>query len=186
MKLAPLLALGLLLGLAAPAQAQTQTGVWTNSFSTNGEPPKYGLDYTHFDYVNVDAPKGGVVRLGSLGGFDTFNPILPKGEGADGIGLVYETLMTPSQDEVNTYYGLLAESLMIAPDYSAVTFRVDPDAKWADGEPVTAEDVVWSFNKNVELNPNQAQYYANVTRPKSPRRARSPSPSTRPAIASCR
>lgn len=162
MKLAPLLALGLLLGLAAPAQAQTQTGVWTNSFSTNGEPPKYGLDYTHFDYVNVDAPKGGVVRLGSLGGFDTFNPILPKGEGADGIGLVYETLMTPSQDEVNTYYGLLAESLMIAPDYSAVTFRVDPDAKWADGEPVTAEDVVWSFNKNVELNPNQAQYYANI------------------------
>jgi microcin C transport system substrate-binding protein len=164
MKFAPLLALGLLLGLAAPALAQTQTGVWTHAFSTNGEPPKYAEDYTHFDYVNVDAPKTGIVRMGDLGGFDTFNPILPKGEAAGGIGLVYETLMTPSLDEVNTYYGLIAEALMIAPDYGAVTFRVDPDAKWHDGEPVTAEDVVWSFDTTKEINPNSAQYYANVTK----------------------
>ena len=164
MKFAPLLAAAILLGLAAPALAQTQTGVWTHSFSTNGEPPKYAADYTHFDYVNVDAPKGGTVRLGDMGGFDTFNPILPKGEGAAGLGLVYETLMTPSQDEVNTYYGLLAKELMIAPDYGAVTFRIDPAARWHDGEPVTAEDVVWSFDTAKEINPNSAQYYANVTR----------------------
>jgi microcin C transport system substrate-binding protein len=164
MKFAPLLALGLLLGLAAPALAQTQTGVWTHAFSTNGEPPKYAGDYTHFDYVNVDAPKTGIIRLGDLGGFDTFNPILPKGEAAGGTGLVYETLMTPSLDEVNTYYGLLAKELMIAPDYGAVTFRVDPEAKWHDGEPVTAEDVVWSFDTIKEINPNSAQYYANVTK----------------------
>jgi microcin C transport system substrate-binding protein len=164
MKFAPLLALGLLLGLPAPALAQTQTGVWAHAFSTNGEPPKYAEDYTHFDYVNVDAPKTGIVRMGDLGGFDTFNPILPKGEAAGGIGLVYETLMTPSLDEVNTYYGLIAEALMIAPDYGAVTFRVDPDAKWHDGEPVTAEDVVWSFDTTKEINPNSAQYYANVTK----------------------
>ena len=161
MKFAPLLAAALVFGLAAPAWAQTPTDVWTNSFTLEGE-PKYGLDYTHFDYVNVDAPKGGVVRMGDLGGFDTFNPILPKGEPAGGIGLLYETLMTPSLDEQNTYYGLLAEALKIAPDYGAVTFRIDPDAHWNDGEPVTAEDVVWTFNKLIEVNPDRQQYYINV------------------------
>ncbi|WIY51973.1 extracellular solute-binding protein [Devosia sp. YIM 151766] len=148
--------------MAAPAMAQTPTGQWSNSFTLEGE-AKYGLDYSHFDYVNVDAPKGGTVRLGDLGGFDTFNPILPKGETAGGIGLVYETLLTPSADELNTYYGLVAEALQIAPDFSAVTFRIDPDARWHDGEPVTAEDVVWSFNKLIEVNPDRTQYYANIT-----------------------
>ena len=160
MKLAPLLA-AMLLALVAPVFAQTPTGVWSNSFTLEGE-AKYGPDYTHFDYVNVDAPKGGVVRQGALGGFDTFNPILPKGEPAGGIGLLYETLMTPSMDEQNSYYGLLAKELMIAPDYSAVTFRIDPAAHWNDGEPVTAEDVVWTFNKLIEVNPDRQQYYINI------------------------
>jgi microcin C transport system substrate-binding protein len=160
---APILGVGLLLGLAAPAMAQTATDVWSHAFTMQGE-PKYPADYTHFDYVNVDAPKAGILRLGAMGGFDTFNPILPKGETVDGTGLIYETLMTPSQDEVNTYYGLLAEALKIAPDYGAVTFRMDPDAKWHDGKPVTAEDVVWSFDTIKEINPNMAQYYANVTK----------------------
>jgi microcin C transport system substrate-binding protein len=152
----------LALGLAAPAMAQTPTDVWTNSFTLEGE-AKYGLEYTHFDYVNVDAPKGGIVRLGALGGFDTFNPILPKGEGAGGIGLLFETLMTPSADEINTYYVHLAEALKIAPDYGAVTFRMDPDTRWHDGEPLTAEDVVWTYEKLIELDPDRAQYYANIT-----------------------
>ena len=140
-----LLASGLLvLGSLLPAMAQTPTDVWSHSFQLEGE-PKYGPDYTHFDYVNVDAPKGGTVRLGDMGSFDTFNPILPKGEVAGGIGLLYETLLTPSSDEIGTYYGHLAEALKIAPDYGAVTFRMDPDAKWHDGEPLTAEDVVWNY-----------------------------------------
>jgi len=163
MKLAPLLAAMLLFGLAAPAMAQTPTGQWVHAFAMEGQ-PKYGPDFTHFDYVNVDAPKGGVVRTGDLGGFDTFNPILPKGEAAGGIGLLYETLLTPSLDEQSVYYGHLAEALMIAPDYGAVTFRMDPDAKWHDGEPVTAEDVVWTFNKLIEVNPDRAQYYVNITK----------------------
>ena len=163
LKLSTLLAIGCLaVGLVPAAQAQTPTDTWTNSFTLEGE-PKYGLDYPHFDYVNVDAPKGGTVRLGDLGGFDTFNPILPKGEVAGGIGLLYETLMTPSLDENNTYYVHLAEALKIAPDYGAVTFRMDADAKWHDGEPVTAEDVVWTFEKLIEVNPDRAQYYANIT-----------------------
>jgi microcin C transport system substrate-binding protein len=162
MKFLPLLA-ALLLGLAAPALAQTPTDVWSHAFTMEGE-PKYPADYAHFDYVNPDAPKGGTVRMGAMGGFDTFNPILPKGETANGIGLIYETLMTPNMDEVNTYYGLLAESFRIAPDYGAVTFRIDPDARWHDGEPVTAEDVVWSFEKLIELNPDRKQYYINITK----------------------
>ncbi|HEY0033954.1 MAG TPA: extracellular solute-binding protein [Devosia sp.] len=158
-----LLSAALALTIAAPALAQTPTDTWSNSF-TMGDTAKYPEGFTNFDYVNVGAPKGGVVRMGDMGGFDTFNPILPKGEVAGGIGLIYETLLAPSLDEVNTYYGLLAQSLRIAPDYSAVTFRMDPSAKWHDGQPVTAEDVVWSFNKAKELNPNQAQYYANVVK----------------------
>jgi microcin C transport system substrate-binding protein len=162
MKFAPLLATALaLFSLALPAGAQTPGGVWTSSFVMEGA-PKYPEGFAHFDYVNVDAPKAGSVRLGGMGGFDTFNPILPKGEPAGGIGLLYETLLTPSLDEVSAYYGLLAESLQIAPDYGAVTFRMNPRARWHDGEPVTAEDVVWSFGKSIELNPDRAQYYANI------------------------
>ncbi|ODT82840.1 MAG: hypothetical protein ABS76_06825 [Pelagibacterium sp. SCN 64-44] len=163
-KLNSLLLAGLLaLGLALPAQAQTPADVWSNSFQLEGE-PKYGPDYTHFDYVNVDAPKGGTVRLGALGGFDTFNPILPKGEHGGGLGLLFESLLTPSADEIGVYYGNLVQALKIAPDYGAVTFRIDPEARWHDGEPVTAEDVVWTFEKLIEVNPDRAQYYANITK----------------------
>lgn len=164
MKFMPILATGLaLLGFAAPAIAQTKTDVWTHAFNMEGD-PKYPERFSHFDYVNVDAPKGGTVRMGDMGSFDTFNPILPKGEPAGGIGLLYETLLTPSLDEQGSYYGLLAESLKIAPDYGAVTFRMDPDARWHDGEPVTAEDVVWTFNKLIEVNPDRAVYYANISK----------------------
>lgn len=163
MKFSALLAAGLIaLGLVAPIQAQTPTGVWVHADSLT-EAPKYPEGFAHFDYVNPDAPQGGTVRLGTRGGFDTFNPILPKGTPAAGTGLVYETLLTPSLDEVNTSYGLLAEAMKIADDYGAVTFRMDPDARWHDGEPVTAEDVVWTFEKLMELSPTSSQYYANVT-----------------------
>jgi len=145
-----------LLALAAPAAAQTPTGVWVHADSLT-DSPKYPEGFAHFDYVNPEAPKGGTVRLGDRGGFDTFNPILPKGEAASGLGLVYETLMTASMDEVNTSYGLLAEAMKVADDYGAVTFRMDPDARWHDGEKVTAEDVVWSFDKVIELSPSYAQ-----------------------------
>ncbi|MCS6762120.1 MAG: hypothetical protein MO846_09175 [Candidatus Devosia symbiotica] len=101
MKFTPLLALGLLLGLAAPALAQTKPGIWRHAFTMQGD-PKYPADYNHFDYVNLDAPKTGTVRIGDMGGFDTFNSIPPKGEAAGGLGLVYETLLTPSSDEDKT------------------------------------------------------------------------------------
>src|SRR5687767_2785869 len=138
MKFVPFLAAALLCGLAVPAAAQTAPGEWVHAFAMEGQ-PKYGPDFTHFDYVNPEAPKGGTVRMGTMGGFDTFNPILPKGDPAGGIGLLYETLMTPSLDEQSVYYGHLAEALRIGEDYGSVTFRIDPEAKWHDGQPVTAE-----------------------------------------------
>lgn len=162
-------ALLLLASLATQVAAQdsgdtdnTGDRVWHHAGALIGE-PKYGPDFTHFDYVNPDAPKGGIVRLSEQGGFDTFNPILPEGEVASGLGLVYESLMTPSLDEVSTDYGLLAESFSYPDDFSSVTYRLKPNARWQDGQPVTPEDVVWSFNKLIEINPNRAQYYHNVT-----------------------
>src|SRR5690606_21255710 len=105
------------LGAMTPALAQTPTGVWVHAASVNGT-PKYAEGFTHFDYVNADAPKAGLLRLSARGSFDTFNPLLPKGQAASGLGLVYETLFTPSLDEVNVSYGLLAEAMKIADDYS--------------------------------------------------------------------
>lgn len=164
MKFSTLLASGLLtLGLALPALAQTPTGVWVSADSLT-EAPKYLEGFAHFDYVNPDAPKTGTVRLGTRGGFDTFNPILPKGDAPLGLSLVYETLLTSSLDEVNTSYGFLAESMKVADDFGSVIFRMNPKARWQDGEPVTAEDVVWSFDKLTELSPMYTQYYANITK----------------------
>ena len=149
-----------LLATALPAIGQEQ--VWHHGISLLGE-PKYDAGFPRFDYVDPDAPKGGLVRLGAEGSFDTFNPVLPQGEAAAGLGLVYETLLAPSLDEASTSYGHLAEALSYPADFSSVTFRMDPEARWHDGQPVTAEDVVWSFQNMVRLNPSLANYYANVT-----------------------
>ncbi|MBK8085909.1 MAG: ABC transporter substrate-binding protein [Devosia sp.] len=158
-----LLAALALTALAAFSPAFAEERVWHHATSLVGE-PKYPPGFAHFDYVNPDAPKGGVVRLSDMGGFDTFNPILPEGEPASGLGLIYETLTTSSEDEVSTEYGALAEASSFPDDFSSVTFRMNPRARWADGQPVTAEDVVWSFDQIIALNPSQANYYANVTR----------------------
>jgi len=147
--------------LVALSPTIAQDKVWHHGGSLIGE-PKYPEGFKQFDYVNPDAPIGGTVRLSDMGGFDTFNPLLPEGEMATGLGLVYETLTTPSLDETSTTYGNLAEAFSYPDDYSSVTFRMNPRARWADGEPVTTDDVVWSFNKAIELSPNQANYYANV------------------------
>ncbi len=150
-----------LLALGGPISAQDRA--WQH-FLSYGVEPKYAEGFAHFDYVNVDAPKAGTLRLGEMGGFDTFNPILPQGEAASGLGLIYETLMTQSFDEVLVDYGLLAEAVTYPEDISSVTFRLNPAAQWHDGKPVTAGDLIWTFNKMKELDPNRAQYYANVVK----------------------
>lgn len=153
---------------AAPAilqPANAQEPEWHHAAALNGI-PKYGPDAKHFDYVNPDAPKGGTVRLASSGGFDTFNILAQKGTIAPGIMNIYESLMEPSLDEedISAQYGVLAEAVRFPEDYSWVEYRLNPDAKWHDGKPVTAEDVIWSFEKSIELDPQRKFYFQNVTR----------------------
>jgi microcin C transport system substrate-binding protein len=158
------LATAALLFAAGITAAAAQDGEWRHATALTGD-PKYPQGFAHFDYVNPAAPKGGLVRLSSIGGFDSFNPVLGTiGTPATGLGYLYDTLMTSSFDELNisAEYGLLAEAVKYPADYSSVTFRLRPEAKWHDGQPVTPDDVVWSFNKTVELNPNSRFYYSHV------------------------
>ena len=127
------------------------------------EAPKYPSDFTHFDYTNPDAPKGGILRLAGLNGFDSLNPFIPKGNAADHIGLLYDTLTYHSADEPFTEYGLLAERIEKADDHSFVRFYLNPKARFNDGHPVTAEDVLFTFNTLVEKgHPLYRHYYADV------------------------
>lgn len=146
----------------APA-ASVEPGEWRHGASLMGE-PKYPPGFERFDYVNPDAPKGGRVRFGVLGSFDNLNPIVAgiRGDLASGLGLVYDTLMADAMDEPSTMYGLVAEAMRYPPDYSSVTFRLDPNARWHDGTPITVEDVIWSFDTLKAANPFYAQYYRNV------------------------
>ncbi len=124
---------------------------------------KYPPDFKHFDYVNPGAPKGGAVRLQAIGTYDSFNPFIVKGSPAAGIGRIYETLMTSSADEPFSEYGLLAESITVPRDRSWVEFRLRPEARWHDGKPVTADDVVWTFETLVtKAVPFYRGYYGDV------------------------
>ena len=130
--------------------------------------PKYAADFTHVDYVNPDAPKGGTLKLNAIGSFDSLNPFIVKGTPAAGLnflrsGLVYESLMQNAWDEPFTLYGVLAESIEMPEDKGWVAFNLRPEAKWADGEPITAEDVVWTFETlTSEGQPFFKAYYGDV------------------------
>ena len=150
--------------LAAPTLAQDPS--WRHGLSLMGE-PKYPSDFKQFAYVNPDAPKGGLARLGAQGTFDNFNLFIAgvKGELENGAGnLPYDTLMVEAQDEVGTEYGLLAEAVRYPPDYSAVTYRLRPEARFNDGQPVTPGDVIFSFETLKANSPQYAFYYKNVER----------------------
>lgn len=138
-------------------------GDWRHGLSLLGD-VKYPADFKHFDYVNPDAPKGGTARLGALGTFDSLNGFIPRGNDAAGLGLVYDTLMTDAYDEPATEYGLIAEAVRFPPDYSSVTYRLRPEARFNDGAPVTPEDVVWSFETLKRIDPLRARYYHDVTK----------------------
>ncbi len=157
-------ALALITLSAAPALADpAQNGPWQTGLSLLGA-PKYAPGFAHWDYVNTDAPKGGLARLSTFGTFDTFNPILAQGNPAIGIGLVFESLMTSALDDSNASYPLIADAVAYPPDISSVTFRLDPKAKWQDGTQITPQDVVWSFEKEVALNPNLQNYWGDVSK----------------------
>lgn len=123
---------------------------------------KYPADFKHFDYVNPAAPVGGRVRLSAVGSFDSLNPYSIKG---DAVGLSgVETLMTSSLDEASTEYGLIAESVWFAPDWSSVVYRLRPEARFHDGQAITPDDVVWSMTILKEIHPFYQSYYQNVVK----------------------
>jgi microcin C transport system substrate-binding protein len=126
---------------------------------------KYPADFTHFGWVNPDAPKGGTLAMSASGTFDSLNPYILRGTAASGLSLIFETLMTPSLDEPFTYYGLVAESVETPEDRSWVKFTLNPNARWHDGQPITAEDVIFSFEiLTTKGHPMYRSYYANVVK----------------------
>lgn len=157
----------LLVAAVWPVQAEEPAAEWRHATAIIA-PPKYPEGFPRFDYVNPDAPKEGQLRLSASGTFDSFNPVLDKGELAAGLAprlsKVTETLMKPSMDEVDAEYGLLAEAVTFPADYSYAKFRLRPEARWADGQPVTPDDVVFSFDSFKEFNPQYAVYYAHVVK----------------------
>ncbi|MBP7721268.1 MAG: ABC transporter substrate-binding protein [Alphaproteobacteria bacterium] len=130
--------------------------------------PKYGPGFTHMDYTNPSAPKGGTLRLHAIGTFDSLNPFIIKGTPAAGMlflgqSLIYDSLMDQSTDEPFSMYCLICETVELPKDNKSITFNLRKEAKWHDGVPVTADDVVWSFNAFMEKgSPFFKAYYDDV------------------------
>ncbi|MDR9490049.1 MAG: extracellular solute-binding protein [Spiribacter sp.] len=129
--------------------------------------PKYPTDFSHLDYVNPDAPKGGTLKLANVSAatFDSLHPFILRGTAAEGIGLVYDTLTERSLDEPFTEYGLIAKSIEVAPDRRSVRFVLRKAARFHDGTMVTAEDVAWTFRALRDHgHPQYRAYYQEIDR----------------------
>jgi len=152
--------LALALSLPQPAQA-------AHAIAQFGE-PKYAEGFAHFDYANPAAPKTGTLNLSIVSqnsSFDKYNPFTLKGKTAPGVlELVFETLTINSLDEPNTQYGLLADDIQLAPDFSAVTFHLNPKARFSNGDAVTANDVKYSFDTltGKKASPRFKAYFAEI------------------------
>jgi len=160
-------ALGAAAGIPAIEQAHAQSAggepVWRHALSSFGD-IKYPADFKHYDYVNPDAPKGGVVRLFEVGTFDNFNIVIDglKGSLANGATLIFQSLTTRSMDEALTSYGLLAETAAWPDDFSWARYRLRAEARWHDGKPVTPADVVFSFDALKKNSPLYSAYYRHI------------------------
>ena len=153
-------AMALLPWQSASAEPEARHGI-----AMHGD-TQYAEGFPHFDYVNPGAPKGGVLRMAVVAnGFDTFNPFVIRGVAAAGINTyLYDTLMEPSADEPFSAYGLIAESIETPEDRSYVTFHLRDEARFQDGEPITAKDVKFSFDVlTTEGHPFYRNYYADVS-----------------------
>ena len=127
---------------------------------------KYPADFTHFDYVSPQAEKGGDLILHALGSFDKFNPYTLKGVAPDGMSeLVFESLTVSSMDEPFARYGLIAQDIELAEDGTSILFTLDPQARFADGSPITSEDVKFSLEtlKGGEAHPFFASYFQDIS-----------------------
>ncbi len=148
------------LALTVRAPAETPA----HAIAMHGQ-PKYPPGFSHFDYVNPQAPKGGTLRLSRLGSFDSLNPFIIKGKSADGWRLVHERLLERSRDEPFTLYARVAQTVHVSKDRSRVTFTINPAARFHDGSPITAADVRYSWQTlKSQGRPNHRLYYRQVER----------------------
>jgi len=151
--------------LLTPAPSLPQEEWLTSSSLIDTEAEHQAFE--RYSYVNPDAPKGGTLNSAAFGTFDSFNPFIVRGTPAAGFtefgGLLWDTLMQQSPDEPGTSHPLVAEAFKYPADYSSATYRINPAARWHDGKPITAEDVIWSFNTLKEISPSYNRYYTNVT-----------------------
>jgi len=146
--------------IAGISSAETPAAL--HALALHGE-PKYPADFKHLDYVNPDAPKGGNLSMGVVGSFDSLNPFIIRGLPAAGASMIYETLLEKSLDEPLTSYGHLAESIVLPEDRAWVQFNLRKEAKWHDGKPLTAEDVIWTFKTLMKDGmPFYRSYYSQV------------------------
>jgi len=124
---------------------------------------KYGSDFTHFDYVNPNAPKGGTLIQSSISAFNTLNPFTLKGIPAAGLGMIYDSLMVSSDDEPHAMYGLIARSIEVPDDRTFAIFHLDSRARFQDGSKITADDVVFSYEVLLEKgSPVYRQYFSHI------------------------
>ena len=149
---------------SAPSQGQ-----WVHAYAAFGT-PKYPRSFTHFEYLNPDAPKGGTLYLPNPDrrtSFDKLNYYTVKGNAPAGVAIfMIETLAYLGADETQTMYGLLAEEMLVAPDKSAITFRLHPKARFSNGDAVTSEDVKFSYDTltSPQVSPTYQSDYAGVER----------------------
>ncbi|WP_380179328.1 extracellular solute-binding protein [Kalamiella sp. sgz302252] len=155
--------LTLLLFCFVTAAAQADEINESYAFAQLGE-PKYAVNFTHFDYANPAAPKGGSVTLSAIGTYDNFNRFASRGNPAQGTDTLYDTLFVNSEDEAGSYYPLIAEFARYPNSYRWVEVTLNPQARFQDGSPITAEDVAFTFNKFMtEGVPQFRVFYKGVT-----------------------
>lgn len=145
------------LSLASESTSENPITI-SHAMAMHGD-PKYPADFKRFDYTSPRALKGGELKLHSLGTFDSFNGFIPKGNSADHLGLIYDSLMTGSADEAFSIYGLVANKIEYPEDRSWVIFHINPTASFHDGHSIDADDVVFSFNTLMEKGSPQYRFY---------------------------
>ncbi len=165
MKFTALIAAALFCGfISLPANAAPKHGI-----AMHGE-PALPPDFKHLPYANPDAPRGGTLKQAVTGTFDSLSPFIVKGTSATGVRTyVFESLLGRNWNEAFSLYGLLAESIEVSDDRQAFTFKIRPDAKFSDGKPVTAADVVFSMEiLRDKGRPNYKNSYSKITKVETP------------------
>lgn len=132
-------------------------------FSLLGE-PKYPDNFEHLEYVNPNAPKGGIIKLAEIGSFDNFNRYASRGAPEKNSGALYDTLFTNTADDITSFYPLIATSITYSDSYRWAEVLINPNARFQDDQPITAEDVEFTFNKFMtEGVPQYKVYNQGVT-----------------------